>query len=776
MNLFMFKKNRILLGVLCVCLSYNLKAQEADPNMGIIPAPVSVKKAVGTFVFSQETAVLADTIDHKAVVFLTEYLQNKSALRVQPKLYNGQSGNNTLVLTSTGSENLPADGYRLSVTPQNIVLVGKGAGLFYGIQTLIQLMPADKAATIKFPCVQVEDFPRFKYRGFMLDVSRHFFNAATVKKYIDLMAMYKLNNFHWHLADDQGWRVEIKQYPKLTEVGSKRAETLIGNYHDRQPQQFDSTPYGGYYTQEEIRDVVRYAAQKYINIIPEIDIPGHSKAALTAYPEFGCNAPDSYTVSGTWSERHDVFCPSEGTFTFLQNILTEIMDLFPGKYIHIGGDEVAKDDWKASAFSQQLIKRLKLKDEKGLQSYFIRRMEEFVNAKGRKVVGWDEILEGGLAPNATVMNWRGEANAVAAAQQKHDVIMVPSGRGLYLDHTQGTNLNNEPVGIGGNAPIEKSYNFNVVPAGLTPDQQKYIIGVQANLWNEYIATPNKAEYMMLPRLLSLAEIAWTPLANKNFTNFMEMRIPQHLAVLEKNNYNYRVPAAIGAKDTIMFGSELSAQLKPSVTGAKVYYTIDGYTPNETDLEYVTPLKFNIPINQYRELQTVVITPAGKRSTATKTIVYNKTPFPPVEFAGNKQGMLYQLFTDGAFTNTRQLNIPTSGFDTTQVIKSFNTLPFRKIASAFGVIYQGYLRVDEDGVYGFSTLSDDGSMLYVDDIPVVDNDGRHSPIEKGGAVPLQKGFHKITVKYIDVRIPGKIQVFMTPPGKPKGELSPDSLYY
>ncbi len=771
----MFKQARLLLGVLCVFLATAVKAQQPDPNMGIIPAPVSVNKIAGNFLLSRETALLADSIDNKAVLFLADYLQNKTALRIQPKQYSGQPNSNSLVLTSIGSEGLPADGYRLTITPQNITVVGKGAGLFYGIQTLIQLIPMDHPAAISIPCARIEDFPRFKYRGFMLDVSRHFFSVAYIKKYIDLMATYKLNNFHWHLSDDQGWRVEIKKYPKLTEIASRRAETLIGNYHDRQPQQFDSTPYGGFYTQDEIRDVVRYAAAKYINIIPEIDMPGHSKAALTAYPEFGCNAPDTYTVSGTWSERHDVFCPTEATFTFLQDILTELMTLFPGKYIHIGGDEVAKDDWKASTFSQQLIKRLKLKDEKGLQSYFMRRMEEFVNAKGRVVIGWDEILEGGLPPNATIMSWRGEAGGIAAAQQGQDVIMAPSNQALYLDHTQGTNLNTEPVGIGGNAPILKTYSYNPTPAQLTPDQQKYIIGVQANLWNEYIGTPNKVEYMLLPRFMALSEIAWTPLANKNFTDFMEVRIPQHLAVLEKNNYNYRVPATIGARDTIMFGSQLTAQLKPSVKDAKVYYTIDGYTPTETDLEYTTPLSFNIPPHQYRELQTVVITPAGKRSNATKTVVYNKTPLPSVEYVGNRQGMLYQLFP-GDFTNVRQLNLSTAPFDTLQVVKSFNTLAFRKVASSFGVIYNGYLRVDEDGVYGFSTLSDDGSMLFVDDVPVVDNDGRHSPIEKGGAVPLQKGFHKITIKYIDVRIPGKIQVFMTIPGKPKGEFSPDSLFY
>jgi hexosaminidase len=771
----MYKKVLLPIFLLFFIFKLTANAQDADPYMGLIPAPVSVKKAPGEFVLSQQTVLLADTVTDKAVVFLADYLQNKAVLVIKPQVYTGQATNNSIIITSAGADALPAQGYRLIITSQNITIVGKGAGIFYGIQTLIQLMPLERSATVRLACAQIEDYPRFGYRGLHLDVARHFFSVEFIKKYIDLMARYKLNNFHWHLTDDQGWRIEIKKYPKLTEIGSRRTETLIGNYHDRTPQQFDNTPYGGFYTQDEIRDVIKYAAARYVNVIPEIEMPGHSDAALAAYPEYGCNIPESYTVSGTWSERHDVYCPTDATFNFLQDVLTEVIDLFPSKYIHIGGDEVAKDDWQNSKFAQQLIKKLKLKDEKELQSYFVKRIEAFVNSKGRTVIGWDEVLDGGIAPNVTIMSWRGEAGGIAAARQSHDVIMTPSSMGLYLDHAQGR-LGTEPVGIGSYKPLSMIYAYNPTPAVLTPDQQKYIIGVQANLWTEYIATEKKVEYMVLPRILALSEIGWTSLANKNYKDFLETRLPQQLAWLDKNNFNYRVPEVIGARDTIIFGNQLPVNLKAPVSTAKVYYTIDGYTPGETDLEFTKPITYNVPPEQYRELQSIAITPTGKRSDILHTVVYNKQPFPPVNFSGTTPGLKYQLFTGVDFTSTNQLNPAVNSVpDSTLIAHSFNVNPFRKNDQPFGLIYNGYIRIDADGVYGFSTLSDDGSMLLIDDYPVVDNDIRHAAIEKGGSVPLLKGFHKFTLKYFNVGISSTLRVFMTIPGKPKGELSPDSLF-
>lgn len=766
----MYKKI-ILLLVACLGLGVMVQAQDTDPNLGIIPAPVSVKKGAGTFVLSQETVLLADTITNKAVVFLADYVRNSAMLHVTLRQNSGTSVNNSIVLTSAGTEGLPAEGYRLIITPTNITIAGKGAGLFYGIQTLIQLIPADKGAVAKLPCVQIEDYPRFGYRGLMLDVCRHFFSVQFVKKYIDLIAAYKLNTFHWHLTDDQGWRIEIKKYPKLTEIGSRRAETVIGNYHDRTPQQYDNTPYGGYYTQEEIREVVKYAADRYITVVPEIEMPGHAMAALASYPELGCEPALGYQVQGTWGVFRNVYCPSETTFNFLEDVLTEVIGLFPSKYIHIGGDEAPKDVWKQSKFCQQLIKKLKLKDEHGLQSYFIQRIEKFVNSKGRSIIGWDEILEGGLAPNATVMSWRGEQGGIAAAQQNHDVIMTPGSNGLYIDHGQGS-LSTEPLSIGGNEPLSKIYRYDPTPEVLNDDQKKHILGVQANMWTEYIATEKKVEYMLMPRLMALSEVAWTPLANKNFKDFSEARLPSHLARVDKNGFLYRVPTAIGAKDTVYFGTKLTVDLKPSVTGAKVYYTIDGYTPRETDNEFTIPMTYNVPIDNYRELQTIVITPTGKRSVVTKTVVYNKAPIAPVDYKGNSAGLRYQLFP-GEYNSTNDFKLAADGADSL-IAKSFNINQFRK-TNGFAIIYNGYIRIDNDGVYGFGTTSDDGSTLFVDDQLVVDNDGKHPIGAKNGAIALQKGYHKFTLKYFNIGSTGSLRVYITIPGKPTGELGSDLLF-
>jgi len=768
----MYKNIFLILIVLITSFSTITNAQDNGPNMGIIPAPVSIKKNTGTFTLSRQTAIVADSPDNKAVLFLADYLHSKKMLNIQPKASSGNAIANSIVLTSSGTDGLPAEGYRLTITPEQITIAGKGAGLFYGIQTLIQLIPAEGMASLNLSCVQIEDYPRFGYRGMMLDVCRHFFSVEFVKKYIDLMAAYKFNTFHWHLTDDQGWRIEIKKYPRLTTIGSQRAQTVIGNYHDRTPQQYDNTPYGGFYTQDQIRDVVKYAADRYITIIPEIEMPGHSEAALSAYPELSCDPSRTYKVSETWGVFYDVYCPSEKTFTFLQDVLTEVMDLFPSKYIHIGGDEVPKNVWKESPFCQKLIKKLKLKNEEGLQSYFIQRMEKFVNSKGRSIIGWDEILEGGLSPNATVMSWRGEAGGIAAAQQNHDVIMTPGSGGLYLDAAQGK-LSDEPVGIGGYSPLQKTYSYNPTPASLTPDQQKHILGAQANLWTEYIPTEAKADYMLLPRLLAVSELNWTPLANKNFNDFANIRLPYHLAWLDKNNFDYRVPPAIGAKDTIVFGSQLNAQLKPSVVGATIFYTIDSYTPRETDLTYSTPLSYNVPPDQFRELETIVITPSGKRSVVTHTVMWNKSPLPPANYNGTTSGLKYELYS-GTFTSTADLD-KSVAIDT-GIVKSFNQAAIKKSSLAFGVIYNGFIRIDNDGVYNFSTQSDDGSVLLIDDVPVVNNDGKHGSLEQGGSIPLQKGFHRFTLKYYNVGTTASLHVYLTIPGKPKGELSPDELYY
>ncbi|RYG14809.1 MAG: beta-N-acetylhexosaminidase, partial [Chitinophagaceae bacterium] len=501
---------------------------QTDINMGIIPAPVSVVKSNGSFLLSGDVRILSVAGDMKIAQMLKEFLAAKG---ITSKIVSAKSpllANQKAIILAREENKLPTEGYNISVKGNRIRLIGKNAGLFYALQSFMQMVPREKTnGAYAIQNVEINDYPRFSYRGLHLDVGRHFFPMSFLKKYIDVMATYKLNNFHWHLTEDQGWRIEIKKYPKLTEIGGSRNGTIIGVYPGSGGT--DNEVYKGYYTQEEAKEIVAYAAARYINVIPEIELPGHGSAAIAAYPELS-SFPERDTYIGkdwpwsgprtgkqvqqTWGVFDDIFVPSENTFKFLENVLDEVIAIFPSKYIHIGGDEAPKNYWKESEFCQQLIKEKGLKDEHGLQSYFIQRIEKYLNGKGRSIIGWDEILEGGLAPNATVMSWRGEKGGIEAAQQNHDVLMTPSTNGLYFDHKQSI-AEDEPLTIGRNgkgfAHYTKVFNYDPVPAVLTADQKKYIKGVQANLWTEYIETPSKAEYMIFPRVFALSEIAWTPL-------------------------------------------------------------------------------------------------------------------------------------------------------------------------------------------------------------------------------------------------------------------------
>lgn len=608
--------------LLLLLLPTGLFAQNNDPNMGIIPAPASVNRGKGEFKFTPETIVLVDSPNHKAIKFISEYLRKANLATSVTDMgtmdKKRTSLKNSIKLSLIFKEDLPAEGYELKITEDNIELKGRGAGMFYGIQTLIQLIQKGNSPGYAIvPCATIKDNPRFRYRGMHLDVARHFFDVDFVKKYIDVMAMYKLNYFHWHLTDDQGWRIEIKKYPKLTEIGSKRAQTKVGRAAGPTaiPGLFDNTPHGGFYTQEQINDVIMYAASRYITVVPEIEMPGHSLAALAAYPEWSCDAGKTYKVGENWGVYDDFFCPTPETFKALFDILKEVMDMFPSAYVHIGGDECNKVSWKKSEFCRQLIAEEKLKNDEGLQSYFINKIAKYVSSQGRQIIGWDEILEGGLAPGSVVMSWQGEKGGIAAAQMGHDVVMTPGSGGLYFDHVQSKS-SQEPLSIGGHAPLSKTYGYDPIPSVLTSAQQKYVIGVQANLWTEYIATPGKAEYMLLPRMLALSETAWSLPSNKDYKNFSTQRIPRHLAQLDRNGYNYRVPVPIGASDTVLKGNKFKIELAPSVDGAKIHYTIDGAEPTENDLIYTAPLEFTVPERETIVFRSIVVTSSGKRSVST----------------------------------------------------------------------------------------------------------------------------------------------------------------
>jgi hexosaminidase len=611
---------------------------QTDANMGIIPAPVSVKKKSGSFKLDKTVVLMsADAANAKMADLLNAAITTKAgfALRETKAL---KANERAIVLTSAGADKLPAEGYTIDITDKKIIVTGKEAGLFYAVQSMIQLMPEKKNNEVTIGAAEINDYPRFKYRGMHLDVGRHMFPVALIKKYIDLMSQYKLNNFHWHLTEDQGWRIEIKKYPKLTTLGATRSGTVIGHHPGVGT---DNKEYKGFYTQQEAKEVVAYAAARFINVIPEIEMPGHASAAIAAYPELSC-FPDRDTfvdaktpwsgsrkgkqVQQQWGVFDDVFVPNDNTFKFLEDVLDEVIAIFPSKYIHIGGDESPKEYWKESEFCQNLIKKLGLKDEHELQSYFIQRIEKHINAKGRSIIGWDEILEGGLAPNATVMSWRGTEGGIAAAKQNHDVIMTPGGPiGLYFDHKQSNSVD-EPTNIGGLAPYSLAYAYDPMPKELTADQQKHVVGVQANLWTEYIETPAKVEYMILPRMFSLAEIAWSQLDRKDIKNFSEERIPVHLARIDKTNTNYWVPTPLGlTTDKVINGENFSLDLKAPIPGSKIYYTLDLTRPSETANLVDSPVKVIVPKGEKRVLKTVVVAPSGKRSVVTETILNNGAP-------------------------------------------------------------------------------------------------------------------------------------------------------
>jgi len=632
--------NKALSVFIGVLISSSVFAQR-DPNLGIIPAPVSITRASGNFELDKTTVLVNQSIDGaKMTDLLNAFIVTKAGFALRETKIT-QPNQKAIILTSVGADQLPAEGYTIKVTPKQVVLTGKGAGLFYAVQSAMQMMPDKVADKITIPAVNINDYPRFAYRGTMLDVSRHFFPISFIKKYIDQLAYYKINTFHWHLTDDQGWRLEIKKYPKLTEIGSSRNGTIIGNYPGNGNY---LTSVKGFYTQDEAKEIVKYAAAKYITVIPEIELPGHASAAIASYPELSC-FPDRDTfisdktpwagsrkgkqVQQTWGVFDDIFVPSANTFTMLNNILDEVIAIFPSKYIHIGGDEAPKTYWKESPFCQALMKEKGLKDEHELQSYFIQTIEKHVNAKGRSIIGWDEILEGGLAPNATVMSWRGEDGGIAAAQQNHDVIMTPGSMGLYIDHKQ-SNSPDEPVTIGGFAPYQKIYAYDPIPKVLNADQRKYIKGVQANMWTEYIKTPEKAENHAYPRILALAEIAWSPVERKDLKNFSEERLPVHLARLDKMNVNYWVPTPIGLSDKNLTGGDFTIDLKVPVKGAKIYYSIDLSRPSENAFLYTGPVKITVPKGEKRVLKTIVIAPSGRRSVTTETVLNNGAPEVSVE--------------------------------------------------------------------------------------------------------------------------------------------------
>lgn len=561
----------------------------AQQKVSIIPQPVSLQLDKGNFTIDAKTTIsyakknksLKATADFLAAGINKISGINLSQNTAKPK---------KIEFKITPTNEIGEEGYLLNVTADAVTIIANtNKGLIYGIQSLFQVLPQIRTnAAMTVPCMQVKDYPRFKWRGMHLDVSRHFFSVDMVKEYIALLAYYKMNTFHWHLVDDQGWRIEIKKYPKLTEIGAWRVDQNTKVWSNRpQAKEGEEASYGGFYTQEEIKDVVRFAEERGVNIVPEIEMPGHVASAIASYPELSCSQKHQLPLTGgDYTNMSSNYCAgNDEVFKFNEDVLTEVMALFPSKYIHIGGDEVDKTAWKTCPKCQARKQHENLKTEEELQSYFIKRIEKFIVSKKRKMIGWDEILEGGLAPEAVVMSWRGEKGGIESAKMNHEVVMTP-GNPVYFDHYQA-GPDGEPLAIGGMNTLKKVYDYEPIPKELPSENSKYILGAQANLWTEYITTNEGVEYMVLPRMLALAEVVWSPAASKDWNSFNQ-RLKSHFQGFQQKGLHYSEGSNKITITPMVENGKLSVALSSEVFGCAIYYSLDGSDPNENSIKYETP--------------------------------------------------------------------------------------------------------------------------------------------------------------------------------------------
>lgn len=710
-------------------------------EINIIPKPKSVSLSQGFFKLDRKTKIIAtDDTGRKIAGILNDILLMNHGFKLE--LTNRPQKKNAIVfigaIPTTGVFPNP-ERYSLTIEQNFIRISGSERGMFYGMQSLLQLLPVEFKRDANIPVIQITDEPRFPYRGMHLDVGRHFMPVEFVKKYIDLMSQYKFNYFHWHLTEDQGWRIEIKKYPRLTEIGSKRPETV--KERNLTPYIGDGVPVEGFYTQEQIKDVVAYARARYITVIPEIEMPGHSSAALAAYPELGCKKDYQYKVQTTWGIFKEVYCPTEKTFTFLEDVLTEVISLFPDSpYIHIGGDEVLKDQWKESREVKELMVRENLKDEHEVQSYFIRRMEKFINSKGKKIIGWDEILEGGLAPNATVMSWRGIKGGIEAAKAKHDVIMTPTDY-VYFDYGQGDPAY-EPLNIGGYLTLEKVYSYDPVPKELTADEAKYILGGQGNVWTEYLKTSDKVEYMAFPRALALAEVLWTAPENKDYGDFLQ-RLSSQFPRLDKQNVNYRIPPPTGlSNEVIPKGGAFGMPVRSLVPGSKVLGTVDGSEPTEKSAPFPEQFVANPTDGDVLTVKTIVVLSSGRKSSVYTTTFLKRDYLKPIELTEKRPGVTYGFVSPR--TDAIGEPIVTSG-----EAKSIGLQQFAKstdLKQTFAVAFDGYFNAPVDGIYEFQIDSTWSAGLFIGGEKLINQPGNKDRAVRSEIVPLKAGLHNISLRY------------------------------
>ena len=732
--------------ILASCSEGPTKQMPYNQGINVIPVPVSLTQNEGVFKVGKNMAFQASTPEAKTVA---EFFASKLNLATGYQVTVGDKEvSNGISLIIDESLDVNNEGYTLDVTANGATVKAKTPqGLFYGMQTFMQLLPAEVESPVVVsgiawtaPCVSVKDEPRFGYRGFMLDPCRHFIPVENVKKQIDVLSLFKINRMHWHLTDDQGWRIEIKKYPKLTEVGAKRIEG-------------EGTEYGGFYTQEEIKEVVKYAADRFVTVIPELELPGHEMAAIAGYPELSCKGEQS-TPRIIWGVEDIVMCAGkEETFKFLEDVIDEIAPLFPSEYFHIGGDECPKISWKQCPLCQKRIKEEGLKGDKQhsaeerLQSYFVQRMEKYLADKhGKKIIGWDEILEGGLAPSATVMSWRGEAGGIAAANMDHDVIMTPGSGGMYLDQYQGDSKI-EPVTIGGYATIEKVYSYNPIPDTLVATgKAQHILGVQCNNWSEYMYNTDLMEYRMYPRALAVAEIGWSPLTRKDYKDF-ERRLDNALVRLDAHNINYYIPQPEqpnGSTNLVAFTDKASLAFK-TTRPVKVVYTIDGTEPTAESTVYSAPIEFT----ESGVLKIRSVLPSGKMSK-TRTITVEKQALAPAkEVAKTTPGLEMQV-TDGMFLESSKLADVKEWKklaikDLRQLTNQVPAPESMRGVKQYAAVATGYVNIPEDGVY---YISSDNEEVWIDGKLLINNGSEVKRFSRHDtSVALAAGLHEIKVVFL-----------------------------
>lgn len=742
-----------LLATFCAGMALCFLASCAEPqgevksyNQGIniIPTPQSLVQHDGFFRLGSNTAIAAASPEAKTVAeFFAAKMRTATGLNIQV----AEKGN--IQLSVDPSLDVANDeGYTLDVTKDGAVVVAKTAqGLFYGMQSFLQLLPAEIESPSKVngiawqaPAVSIKDAPRFGYRGIMLDPCRHFMPVENVKKYLDVLSLFKMNRMHWHLTDDQGWRIEIKKYPKLTEIASKRIDG-------------EGTEHSGYYTQEEIKEIVKYAADRFITVVPELELPGHEMAAIAAYPNLSCKGEQG-TPRVIWGVEDIVMCPGkEDMFTFLQDVIDEMVPLFPSEYFHIGGDECPKISWKNCPLCQKRIKEEGLKAdskhsaEERLQSYVIQRMEKYLATKGKKIIGWDEILEGGLAPSATVMSWRGEDGGIAAALMDHTVIMTPGGNGMYLDAYQGDSKI-EPVTIGGYTLLEKTYSYDPIPDTLVAmGKSNYILGVQGNTWSEYMYDEAKRDYMVFPRILAVAEIGWTNLDRKDYKDF-ERRIENAYVRLDGHAINYHIPQPEqpnGSCNFVAFTDKASLEFK-TTRPIKMVYTLDGSEPTPASTAYTAPIE----ITETTTLKIASVLPSGKMSPIRSIQVEKQSLAPAKEVAKTTPGLNMEV-TDGMYLNVKELEAAQKETkksvikDLKEIRSVVKTSESMRGVNQYAAVATGYVNIPEDGVY---FISSDLEEVWIDGKLLVNNGGEVKRFSRhDSSVALAKGLHEIKAVFL-----------------------------